>query len=216
TRSGDRLRLRSGAEPPVDLPAGPGGIEALTASGLRIRPKAITLTMFARLCLGDLFVHGVGGGRYDRVTDALIAEVFGLTPPPYVVATATLCLPLLGTGDGADDGRALERRLMDLQHNPERYLEAPSPPQRGLIDEKWGLIRTVEGMRPGPERRAATHRIREVNRLLAQGLADEIDRTRARLAALDRSSGSQAAASFREYPFFLFDPAQVGALVAPP
>ncbi len=215
-RSGDRLRLRSGAEPPMDLPAGPGGIEALAASGLRIRPKAITLTMFARLCLGDLFVHGVGGGRYDRVTDALIAEVFGLTPPPYVVATATLCLPLLGTGDGADDGRALERRLMDLQHNPERYLEAPSPPQRGLIDEKWDLIRTVEGMRPGLERRAATHRIREVNRLLAQGLADEIDRTRARLAALDRSSESQAAASFREYPFFLFDPDQVGALVAPP
>ena len=170
--------------------------------------------MFARVCLGDLFIHGVGGGRYDRVTDALITEVFGLAPPPYVVATATLWLPVAGTGEGAEDGRALERRLMDLQHNPERYLAVPSPDQRRLVEEKWALIRAVEEMRPGAERRATTHRIREVNGLLAQGLADEIARTRARLAALDRSSAGQAAAAFREYPFFLFDPAQVGALVA--
>jgi hypothetical protein len=214
-RSGDRIRLRSGASPPVDLPAGPSGVDALAASGLRIRPKAITLTMFARVCLGDLFVHGVGGGRYDRVTDALVAEEFGVTPPPYVVATATLWLPLSATGDGVEDARALERRLMDLQHNPERYLAAPSPDQRRLIEEKWALIRAVEEMRPGPERRATAHRIREVNALLAQELSDEIARTRARLAALDRSSPSQAAATFREYPFFLFDPTQVGALVAP-
>lgn len=215
-RTADGLRLRAGGSPPVDLPAGGAGIEALSASGLRLRPKALLLTMFARLCLADLFVHGVGGGRYDRVTDALMADAFGLTPPPYVVATATLCLPLGGTGEGSEDGRALERRLMDLQHNPERYLASPSPPQRGLIEEKWDLIRTVEGMRPGPERRAATHQIREVNRQLAHALAEEIDRTRARLAALDRSRDGQAAAAFREYPFFLFDPAQVGALVAPP
>ena len=213
-RSGDRIRLRSGGTPAVELPAGPGGIDALAASSLHIRPKAITLTMFARVCLGDLFIHGVGGGRYDRVTDTLITEVFGLPPPPYVVATATLWLPVADTGDGAEDGRALERRLMDLQHNPERYLAVPSPDQRRLIEEKWALIRAVEEMRPGPERRTTTHRIREVNGLLAQGLADEIARTRARLAGLDRSSAGQAAASFREYPFFLFDPAQVGALVA--
>jgi outer membrane protein assembly factor BamB len=50
-------------------------------------------------------------------------------------------------------------------------------------------------MRPGPERRAATHRIREVNAQLAGGLADEIRRVEVRLAALDGSSAAVDAAT---------------------
>jgi hypothetical protein len=213
-RAGDRLRLRTSAEPLLDLPAGPAGVDVLRTSAVRIRPKALTLTMFARLCLGDVFIHGVGGARYDRVTDAVIGEVFECPPPPYVVATATLMLPLLGGGAAVEDGRALERRLMELQHNPERYLASPSDAQRRLIEKKWSVIRAVEQMRPGPERRAATHRIREINAQLAQGLAAEIRQVQAKRAAAGRSSASLAAASYREYPFFLFDPARVGALVA--
>jgi hypothetical protein len=213
-RHGDRVRLRTPHTQLIELPAGPAGVAALGASGVRIRPKALTLTMFARLCLGDVFIHGVGGGRYDRVTDAVIAEVFGCPPPPYLVATATLMLPLAGNGTVVEDGRALERRLMDLQHNPERYLASPSPEQRRIVDEKWSSIRAIAQMRPGPERRAATHRIRELNSLLAQGLAAEIHRVQATLAMLGRSSTAQDAASYRGYPFFFFDPAQVWALTA--
>lgn len=213
-RDGERLRLQRPGAPPVDLPAGPAGVEALLASGLRLRPKALTLTMFARMCLADLFLHGVGGGRYDRVTDAVITGVFGCAPPPYVVATATLALPLLGDGVPVEDRRVLERRVMDLQHNPERHLPSPSQAERRLVDEKWALIKAIEQMRPGPQRRAATHRIREVNGRLAEGLADEIQRIRARLAALDGSSPALDAASFRGYPYFLFDPAAVNALAA--
>ncbi len=211
-RDGDRLQLRTSADVLPDLPVGPAGVDALRASGVRIRPKALTLTMFARLCLGDLFIHGVGGGRYDRATDAVIGEVFGCAPPPYVVATATLMLPLAGTGVVVEDGRVLERRLMDLQHNPERSLASPSEAQRRLIDQKWSLIRAVEQMRPGPERRAATHQIREINTQLAEGLADEIHRVQAKRAILGRSSAAVAAATYRGYPFFLFDPACLSAL----
>lgn len=60
---------------------------------LRLAPRAMTLTLFARLLLADVFVHGVGGGRYDQVTDRLIAAHFGITPPPFAVATATLYWP---------------------------------------------------------------------------------------------------------------------------
>lgn len=211
-RDGDRLRLRTPADALLELPAGPAGVDALGASGIHIRPKALTLTMFARLCLGDLFVHGVGGGRYDRATDAVIGEVFGCVPPPYVVATATLMLPLAGHGTVVEDGRGLERRLMDLQHNPERSLASPSEAQRRLIDEKWSLIRAVEQMRPGHERREATHRIREINAQLAEGLADEIRRVQAKRAAAGRSSAALAAAAYRGYSFFLFDPARLSAL----
>ena len=213
-RDGDRLRLRWLDAAPVDLPAGPTGLETLRASGLRLRPKALTLTMFARLCLGDVFLHGVGGGRYDRVTDAVVTDVFGCAPPPYAVATATLALPLAGDGAPVEDRRMLERRVMDLRHNPERYLPAPSEVERRLVGEKWSLIKEIEQMRPGPERRAATHRIREVNAQLAAGLAGEIRQVEVKLAALDGSSAAQDAASYRGYAYFLFDPAAVRTLAA--
>ncbi len=211
-REGDRVRLRAAQGPIIDVPAGAGGVEALAGAGVAIRPKAITLTMFARLCVGDLFIHGVGGASYDRVTDALASEVFACTPCPYVVATATLYLPLLGEGRAPEEGRALERRLMELRHNPERYLDTSTDAVRRLVDEKWGLIRAVQRMRPGKERRAVTHRIRELNVCLADGLVPEIAGLQARLAAADQASAVRNAVEYRGYPFFLFDPAAVAAL----
>jgi len=211
-REGDRVRLRAAQGPIIDVPAGGGGVDALASAGVAIRPKAIALTMFARLCMGDLFIHGVGGASYDRVTDALASEVFGCAPCPYVVATATLYLPLLGEGTAPEEGRALERRLMELRHNPERYLDTSADAVRPLVDEKWGLIRAVQTMRPGKERRAATHRIRELNVRLADGLVPEIAGLQARLAAADQASAVRDAVEYRGYPFFLFDPAAVAAL----
>ena len=65
----------------------------LTSAAHRLAPRALTLTMFVRLCMVDQFVHGIGGGRYDQVTDRLIARHFGVEPPKFCVTTATLFLP---------------------------------------------------------------------------------------------------------------------------
>lgn len=58
-----------------------------------VRPKALVLTLYARLILGDFFIHGLGGGKYDEVTDHIIREFFGLEPPAFQILTATLHLP---------------------------------------------------------------------------------------------------------------------------
>jgi hypothetical protein len=60
---------------------------------LSLSPRALTLTLFLRLFVTDLFVHGIGGGRYDQVTDRLIARHFKLAPPVFAVTTATLYFP---------------------------------------------------------------------------------------------------------------------------
>ena len=67
--------------------------EALRARSLRLRPRALTLTMFLRVLVVDQFVHGIGGGRYDQITDRLIERFFGITAPGYAVTTATLFFP---------------------------------------------------------------------------------------------------------------------------
>jgi hypothetical protein len=65
----------------------------LRTNQVRLSPRALTLTTFFRLLLADNFVHGIGGGRYDQVTDRLIAKHFGIEPPAFAVTTATLYLP---------------------------------------------------------------------------------------------------------------------------
>jgi hypothetical protein len=60
---------------------------------VRLAPRALTLTMFFRLMLADQFVHGIGGGRYDQVTDDVIARFFQIDPPRFAVTTATLYFP---------------------------------------------------------------------------------------------------------------------------
>src|SRR6185503_13399807 len=49
--------------------------------------------MFFRLMLADQFVHGIGGGRYDQVTDDVISRFFEIDPPRFAVTTATLYFP---------------------------------------------------------------------------------------------------------------------------
>ena len=92
------LRMRSGEEFQFD-PAAQGWDAAarlaqwLRRNQVRLAPRALTLTMFLRLFVADQFIHGIGGARYDQVTDAIIADHFKIEPPPFCVTTATLVLP---------------------------------------------------------------------------------------------------------------------------
>jgi hypothetical protein len=81
----------------LDARRGPDAAQALgaflAAHGARLSPRALTLTLFARLLICDQFVHGIGGARYDQITDGLIVKLFGIEPPAFAVATATLFFP---------------------------------------------------------------------------------------------------------------------------
>ncbi len=68
-------------------------LDWLVINNLRLSPRALTLTSVLRLLAADQFVHGIGGGQYDQVTDTLIARHFGLVPPRFAVTTATLYFP---------------------------------------------------------------------------------------------------------------------------
>jgi len=65
----------------------------LRLHNLRIAPRALTLTLYLRLFLADQFVHGIGGGRYDQVTDRIIHAFYGVNSPAFSVTTATLFFP---------------------------------------------------------------------------------------------------------------------------
>ena len=107
----------------------------LRRCGVRLAPRALTLTAVLRLLAADQFVHGIGGGQYDQVLDRLIVRHFGLEPPMFSVTTATLyfpeaagqprvCLPCL-----AQDGHRLRHSL--LGNEKIRMVEAIAGEQRG-------------------------------------------------------------------------------------
>jgi hypothetical protein len=209
-RRGSTLRLFAGATHVLDADARAGS-DILRDVALRAR--ALTLTAFTRLCVADLFVHGVGGGRYDRVTDAVIRDYFGMESPAYAVATATLHLPLHAF-DPAAERQALQRRLLEIQHNPDRLITHPTPAQQAQIAEKRTLIATLEGPALSRrDRRAATHRIREINESLARTLTTELTDVKERQTQSDRGEEATAAAAHRGYPFCLFSPRVVDELI---
>lgn len=100
-RDGERWRLVAGTRTHAIADASPRGAEQLRAflqaGSLRVAPRALTLTLLLRLCVADLFVHGIGGGRYDQVTDRLIETYVGARLPGFAVATATLWFPTAGS-----------------------------------------------------------------------------------------------------------------------
>ena len=97
-------------------------LDNLRRHGVRLRPRALMTTMYARLVLSDLFIHGIGGAKYDELTDLIIRRFFGIEPPAYVTATATFRLPIERPQATVDDLRASARRLRELRYRPESFL----------------------------------------------------------------------------------------------
>jgi hypothetical protein len=88
--SGEELQI----DPAEDADAAAARLgRFLAGTSHRLSPRALTLTMFLRLFIADQFVHGIGGARYDQVLDKLISMHFGIEPPEFAVATATMLLP---------------------------------------------------------------------------------------------------------------------------
>jgi hypothetical protein len=100
----------------------------LQRGGVRIRPRALITTLWARLALGNLFIHGIGGAKYDCVTDRLIERFFGLAAPRFLVVSATLHLPIPRRRATPDDVRTIQHELRAMTYQPERFLMEESVP----------------------------------------------------------------------------------------
>jgi hypothetical protein len=106
-----------------DASAAVGQLLDLAVGGVKLRTRALTTTLFARLALSDMFLHGIGGAKYDQVTDQIVRLFFGFEPPEFATVSATLRLPIaLESADGAELVR-LQQRLRELRYHPEEFVE---------------------------------------------------------------------------------------------
>jgi hypothetical protein len=214
-RMGDCLELTDRGAVRLCLPAaGTGGAErtvaalsALAVQGVKLRTRALATTLWARLALGDLFLHGIGGAKYDAVTDRIVERFFGVMPPAFLTLSATLHLPVARGLEVADELPRVERELRDLDYQPERWLEAAQT----AADSAGEPYRTIAVKRAHiaeastPESaRGRARAIRSANAVLAPWVAPRRAELEARRAALTARAGAEAVLRSREYAFCLF------------
>lgn len=208
------LELRIAGEPDAfaSLPLAPDreaccaveALGALSAGEIRIRTRALTTTMFARLLLGDLFIHGIGGSKYDELGDAIIRGFFQIEPPEYLTLSMTLWLGLPTEPADPDQLAWLDHDLRDLTFNPDRHLLPP------VSDEQKQLIEAKKQAIAGPQ---DTHRqradryfaIRRINEALSALVADQKAPLQHQRAHLAHILQQQNLARGREFAFVLHD-----------
>jgi hypothetical protein len=173
----------------------------LQRGGVRIRSRALITTLWARLALGDLFIHGIGGAKYDRLTDLLVERFFGLRPPGLMVVSATLHLPIERDRVTDEDVRATERQMRDLTYHPEQYLDAsPGVPANLLADKR----RWIETPQTAENARQRCRAIRTVNAALQPWLDAERKRLLEQQAQVVRRRAAEDVLAWREYAFCLY------------
>jgi len=174
-------------------------------AGWHIRPRALLLSGLARLLLGDLFIHGVGGAKYDEMTEEFTQRFFGTDLAPACCVSATLRLPLPWSGVGAELLAAARRAQRDLHFNPQRHLRGlPAELLRRraeLIAESGRLRRQCAADRAA--RRRVFEGIRETNAALRRSAPQEVAALESRWRELERRCASDRVALDREYFFAL-------------
>jgi len=207
----DRVYLRAGNEDWGDWPLD-GSIapwRELEHTGRKVRTRALTTTLFARLLLADLFIHGIGGGKYDELTDEIVRSYFRLPPPAFLVLTATRRLPLPPFPATTEDLSRAERFARDLYWNPHRHLpghEAAVGAQ-STVAERRGLESSEPGAHPARKERYL--RLRDCARQLRPLVADEM---REMLRQRDRIAHEVAANAIlgrRDFAFCLYPEATI-------
>jgi hypothetical protein len=180
----------------------------LKDQGICIRPRALMTTLYLRCFVADFFVHGIGGGIYDQLTDAILLRWLQVQPPIYMVASASLHLPMrpMAGLSSLDDAAEVHRQLQLLRSVPERFLDLQDSYQRELHSMHSQLLATI----PPRGRKREWHRqISETKRQVERAVAEQYQIARLQKASLSKASQQQAIVCSREYSFVLFPEADI-------
>lgn len=184
------------------------GIDQLGANpelqSLRIRPRALTNTMFLRLIMSDVFIHGIGGAKYDQITDLLIQDLINVRPQQFVTLSQTTWLPVGGRRDSCADHRRKKQVLREMHFHPEQFLDD------GLVDnsqvsclienkKKW-----IEKSLGKGERLERHRQIQQANAELRGFLQEKTEKQRILLKQSEMERRAATILDSREWSFCLF------------
>ncbi len=180
-------------------------LRSMINKGLKIRPKAITNTMFSRLFFSDLFIHGIGGAKYDLITDEIIRDFFDVEPPTYATISATLHLPYKPLDVSKEDIKTLKHVIKDMGYNPDRYASDEIMEDAGMkpmVRKKKELI--ARKISDGNERHVVFGRLKHLNSLMKEKISPLIKEKEKKLEDLEKKLKYNSIVANREYPFCVY------------
>ena len=199
----DRHKLRLSLNLDSDQDAGSAvqQLKQFAQNGIRIRPRALLTTMYLRLFLCDLFVHGVGGAKYDEVTNRVLQQFFNIEPPSFLVTSATSILPIPTAQVTPAELRHNTWLLRDMTYHPEHHVEVHREEIKQQIAEKQRWI--SKNCLP-QDRRKRHLAIERINRSLQSFLEEKRELTVQKRLKIEDSLSKNALLTSREYSFCLF------------
>lgn len=168
--------------------------------GVKVRSRALITTLYSRLLLADLFLHGIGGAKYDQVTDRIAELFFGFRPPPHATLTATLRLPIGHEPVDPEAARRIAAELRAMEFHPERLLGSV-PGAQEAIAEKRRWIETEKTPTQAAERHRAIVGANAAMRPMVVPLRQAL---LAKQEKLSQQLRAAAVLESREYAYCLF------------
>ncbi len=183
-------------------------LEPMMLQNLQLVPRGALITVFLRLLFSDLFVHGTGGGRYDRFTDEFVRTWWNAEPPPFTVASASRYL----FEDQRIELQRLEKiksQLRDLQFNPQRHFgqgvfsDGLEERLAAMVQEKSVVLDEMKSTKAnGDSAKDAGQQIQRMTNEIRDAVAEEFE---PQLAVLNSLTPEQHdAINSRTYPWFFF------------
>jgi hypothetical protein len=195
----DHTLVRLPLAPDQPLDAALAAWDEFAKRGIKLRTKALITTLVARVLLGDLFMHGIGGAKYDAVTDQICEEFFGLPAPRYAVVSGTLRWPRDRHHETIPPREVLITELRRSIYNPEHLLPAPlDAATEAVIDQKLNWLETEKTPANARERHQGIVR---ANLALAPLVAARRAELQRQLEQLSRDEHGEGIMTSRELPF---------------
>ena len=183
----------------------------LKERGLKIRPKALVLTLYNRLFISDLFVHGLGGAKYDLVTDEIIKKFFKVEPPHFLVVSCTLYLDFKSSPNASDSKvSALKKKARDLEFNPQRYIDELALTKKEknqigeLAEKKTELIKKIKEASSPVEKHKISEEIKAINNFMGEKVRLIKHELNKKIEKEEEKEKQAKAYTFREFPYCFF------------
>jgi len=171
-------------------------------SNVYIRPRALATTMFSRLFASDLFLHGIGGAKYDQLNDEIIRKFFEVAPPQFMTMTATMKLPIDFVAVTEKQITEMEVQLRRMRFHPELKFTDDEDANR----KDW-LIENA----PTSNRKSWHDEIAAINENLF-GRLEGVKKLQSQIAEAKSSLPTSKVFGSREFSFALFPEGLVGEL----
>jgi len=175
-------------------------LASFASADFKLRSRALLTTMYARSVLSDLFLHGIGGGKYDQLGDQIMKRFFLVSPPDFMVLSATVQLPGVEAESEKATIRELKRKIRDTWYQGETFASQVAL-EPSLLQRKRQLLAN----QPAEGNRKAWHdEVTSVNQRLAEMLTPLRERLQSELAKAERREAKRELLASREYAFCLF------------